>query len=96
MRIWIDPDKAAARGLTASDIVNAIREQNIQVAAGTIGQQPTKDAPFELTVNAKGRLITEEEFEQIIVKTGPHGEKLRLRDMAVRRWAAASMRCAAS
>ncbi len=82
MRIWIDPDKAAARGLTASDIVNAIREQNIQVAAGTIGQQPTKDAAFELTVNAKGRLITEEEFESIIVKTGPYGEKLRLRDIA--------------
>jgi len=82
MRIWIDPDKAAARGLTASDIVNAIREQNIQVAAGTIGQQPTNDVAFELTVNAKGRLITEEEFEQIIVKTGPHGEKLRLRDVA--------------
>lgn len=82
MRIWIDPDKAAARGLTASDIVNAIREQNIQVAAGTIGQQPTNDVAFELTVNAKGRLITEEEFEQIIVKTGPYGEKLRLRDVA--------------
>ncbi|MFC5457483.1 efflux RND transporter permease subunit [Prosthecobacter fluviatilis] len=82
MRIWIDPDKAAARGLTSGDIVNAIREQNIQVAAGTIGQQPTKDSAFELTVNAKGRLISEEEFEQIIVKTGPHGEKLRLRDVA--------------
>ncbi len=82
MRIWIDPDKAAARGLTASDIVNAIREQNIQVAAGAIGQQPVKGAPFELTVNAKGRLITEDEFEQIIVKTGQHGEKLRLRDVA--------------
>jgi hydrophobe/amphiphile efflux-1 (HAE1) family protein len=82
MRIWIDPDKAAARGLTSGDIVNAIREQNIQVAAGTIGQQPTKDAAFELTVNAKGRLISEEEFDQIIVKIGEHGEKLRLRDVA--------------
>ena len=82
MRIWIDPDKAAARGLTSSDIVNAIREQNIQVAAGTIGQQPVKGAPFELTVNAKGRLVSEEEFEQIIVKTGPLGEKLRLKDVA--------------
>jgi multidrug efflux pump len=81
MRIWIDPDKAAARGLTASDIVNAIREQNIQVAAGTIGQQPTKNAAFELTVNAKGRLVSEEEFEAIIVKTGPYGEKLRLGDI---------------
>ncbi len=82
MRVWIDPDKAAARGLTSSDIVNAIREQNIQVAAGTIGQQPVKEAAFELTVNAKGRLISESEFEQIIIKTGPHGEKLRLRDVA--------------
>ncbi len=82
MRIWIDPGKAAARGLTSSDIVNAIREQNIQVAAGTIGQQPVKGAPFELTVNAKGRLVSEEEFEQIIVKTGPYGEKLRLKDVA--------------
>jgi multidrug efflux pump len=82
MRIWIDPDKAAARGLTSGDIVNAIREQNIQVAAGTIGQQPTQDSSFELTVNAKGRLISEEEFDQIIVKIGPHGEKLRLRDVA--------------
>lgn len=82
MRVWIDPDKASARGLTAGDVVNAIREQNIQVAAGTIGQQPVKDAAFELTVNAKGRLITEEEFEGIIVKTGPRGETLRLRDVA--------------
>ncbi len=82
MRIWIDPGKAAARGLTSSDIVSAIREQNIQVAAGTIGQQPVNGAPFELTVNAKGRLVSEEEFEQIIVKTGPYGEKLRLKDVA--------------
>ncbi len=83
MRVWIDPDKAAARGLTASDIVNAIREQNVQVAAGTIGQQPVKTGvPFELTVNAKGRLVTEQEFEQIIVKTGTYGEKLRLKDVA--------------
>ena len=82
MRIWIDPDKAAARGLTSSDIVSAVREQNIQVAAGTIGQQPVNGAPFELTVNAKGRLVSEEEFEQIIVKTGSYGEKLRLKDVA--------------
>jgi hydrophobe/amphiphile efflux-1 (HAE1) family protein len=83
MRIWIDPDKAAARGLTASDIVNAVREQNVQVAAGTIGQQPVKaEIPFELSVNAKGRLIHEEEFEQIIVKVGQYGEKLRLKDVA--------------
>jgi multidrug efflux pump subunit AcrB len=83
MRVWIDPDRAAARGLTSSDVVNAIREQNVQVAAGVIGQQPVEaDVPFELTVNAKGRLISEEEFENIIVKVGPHGEKLRLGDIA--------------
>ena len=83
MRVWIDPDKAAARGLTSSDIVNSIREQNVQVAAGAIGQQPVKnDVAFELTVNAKGRLVSEQEFENIIVKIGEHGEKLRLKDVA--------------
>ncbi len=83
MRVWIDPDKAASRGLTSSDIVNAIREQNVQVASGVIGQQPVrKDVPFELTVNAKGRLVSEEEFENIIVKVGPQGDKLRLKDLA--------------
>ena len=83
MRVWIDPDKAAARGLTSSDVVNAIREQNVQVAAGVIGQQPQRaDVPFELTVNTKGRLVTEEEFENIIVKVGEFGQKLRLGDVA--------------
>ncbi len=83
MRVWIDPDKAASRGLTSSDIVNAIREQNVQVASGVIGQQPVrKDVPFELTVNAKGRLVSEQEFENIIVKVGPQGDKLRLKDLA--------------
>jgi hydrophobe/amphiphile efflux-1 (HAE1) family protein/NodT family efflux transporter outer membrane factor (OMF) lipoprotein len=83
MRLWLDPDKIAARNMTASDVVNAIREQNIQVAAGTIGTQPVKEQiPFELSVNAKGRLITEEEFENIIIKTGANGETLRLKDVA--------------
>ncbi len=83
MRVWLDPNKVAARGLTASDVVNAIREQNIQVAAGTIGTQPSRpDVPFELSVNAKGRLITEEEFEGIIVKTGANGETILLKDVA--------------
>ena len=83
MRVWLDPDKIAARGMTASDVVNAIREQNIQVAAGGVGQQPVKNpVSFELTINTKGRLITEEEFENIIVKTGPHGETLRLKEVA--------------
>ncbi|MEN3943906.1 efflux RND transporter permease subunit, partial [Prosthecobacter sp. SYSU 5D2] len=83
MRVWIDPDKAAARGLTSSDVVNAIREQNVQVAAGVIGQQPVgKSVPFELTINTKGRLVSEEEFGNIIVKVGQYGEKLRLKDVA--------------
>src|SRR5437660_6760142 len=83
MRLWLNPDKLAARNLTASDVVTAIREQNVQVAAGAIGQQPVSSpVNFELQINAKGRLISTEEFGQIIVKTGPNGEKTLLRDVA--------------
>src|SRR5580693_6057889 len=83
MRIWLDPDKVAARNLTASDVVDAIREQNVQVAAGAIGQQPVSSpVNFELQINAKGRLITPEEFGEIIVKTGPNGEKTLLKDVS--------------
>src|SRR5271169_5705643 len=83
MRIWLNPDKLAARNLTASDVVAAIREQNVQVAGGVIGQQPT-DTPvnFEMQVNVKGRLISEEEFGNIIVKAGPNGEQTLLKDVA--------------
>src|SRR5260221_14296739 len=80
MRVWLNPDKVAAKNLTASDIVAAIREQNVQVAAGAIGQQPVKHAlDFELQINAKGRLISTEEFGHIVVKTGPNGEKTLLK-----------------
>ena len=83
MRVWIDPEKAAARDLTASDIVNAIREQNVQIAAGVIGQQPmSSPVNFELQVNAKGRLKDPEEFGNIIVRAGPNGEKTLLRSVA--------------
>src|SRR5881394_1424021 len=83
MRVWLNPDKLAARGLTASDVVSAIREQNVQVAAGAIGQQPvSKAVALELQVNAKGRLIDEEEFGNIIVKIGENGEKTSLKDVA--------------
>src|SRR5580698_2115178 len=83
MRIWLNPDKVAARNLTASDIVDSIREQNVQVAAGAIGQQPVSSpVSFELQINAKGRLVTPEEFGQIIVKTGPTGQKTLLKDVA--------------
>src|SRR5712664_786374 len=83
MRVWLNPDKIAARNLTASDVVSSIREQNVQVAAGAIGQQPvSRPVDFELQINAKGRLISTEEFGQIIVKTGPNGEKTLLKDVA--------------
>src|SRR5687768_15919339 len=83
MRIWLDPDKIAARGMTAGDVIQAIRQQNVQVAAGAIGQQPTENkVDLELQSNAKGRLINEEEFAAIILKTGPHGEKTLLSDVA--------------
>ena len=83
MRIWLNPDKIAARNLTASDIVAAIREQNVQVAGGVIGQQPlSSPANFEMQVNVKGRLISEEEFGNVIVKTGANGEKTLLKDVA--------------
>src|SRR5450432_200687 len=83
MRIWLNPDKIASRNLTASDVVAAIREQNVQVAGGVIGQQPVgKPLNFEMQVNVKGRLISEEEFGNIIVKTGPNGEKTLLKDVA--------------
>jgi multidrug efflux pump len=83
MRVWLDPDKIAARGLTASDVVNAIREQNVQVAAGAVGQQPvSRPVDTELIINAKGRLLEPAEFGEIVVKTGANGEKTRLKDLA--------------
>jgi multidrug efflux pump len=83
MRIWLNPDRLAARNLTASDVVAAVREQNVQIAAGAIGQQPVaQPVEFELQINAKGRLISTEEFGQIILKTGPNGEKTLLKDVA--------------
>jgi hydrophobe/amphiphile efflux-1 (HAE1) family protein len=83
MRLWLNPDQLAARNLTASDVVAAVREQNIQIAAGAIGQQPVaRPVEFELQINAKGRLISADEFAQIILKTGPNGEKTLLKDVA--------------
>jgi len=83
MRVWLDPNKVAAKGLTASDVVAAIREQNVQVAAGAVGQQPnSRPVDTELLINTQGRLTTEEEFGSIIVKSGPAGERVQLRDVA--------------
>jgi hydrophobe/amphiphile efflux-1 (HAE1) family protein len=83
MRLWLNPDQLAARNLTASDVVAAIREQNVQIAAGAVGQQPiSRPVQFELQINAKGRLISAEEFGEVILKTGPNGEKTLLKDVA--------------
>ena len=73
MRVWIDPEKVAARGLTANDVVAAIREQNMQVAAGSVGQQPNTTSAYQVTVNTLGRLTTEEQFSEIVVKAGDAG-----------------------
>ena len=82
MRAWLDPDKVAARGLTAGDVVAAIREQNVQVAAGSIGQQPNASAATQITVNTLGRLTSEEQFGDIVIKSGDEGQVTRLRDVA--------------
>lgn len=83
MRIWIDPDKAAARNLTAGDVVRAVREQNVQVSAGQLGAPPTPEAAdFLIAINAQGRLVTEEEFGAIVLKTGENGRMTRLSDVA--------------
>ena len=82
MRVWLDPAKVAARGLTASDVVGAIQEQNVQVAAGSVGQQPEASAAFQVTVNTLGRLSSEQQFGEIVVKTGTDGQVTRLRDVA--------------
>jgi hydrophobe/amphiphile efflux-1 (HAE1) family protein len=83
MRVWLDPGKVAARGLAATDVVNAIREQNVQVAAGVVGAPPMPSpVDYQLSINARGRLVTEEEFGDIILKTGDNGEITRLRDVA--------------
>jgi hydrophobe/amphiphile efflux-1 (HAE1) family protein len=83
MRVWIDPDKAAQRGLTALDIVGAIREQNVQVSAGAIGASPQpKGTAVQYLVNARGRLESPEEFGAIVLKSSADGAVTRLRDVA--------------
>src|ERR671917_30974 len=83
MRVWLDPGKIAARGLAAPDVVNAIGEKNVQVAAGVVGGPPMPvPVDYQLSINARGRLSTEEEFGDIILKTGEQGEITRLRDVA--------------
>jgi hydrophobe/amphiphile efflux-1 (HAE1) family protein len=83
MRIWLDPEKIASRGLTADDVVKAIREQNVQVAAGQLGAPPLPSATeFQVAINAKGRLTTVDDFRNIIIKTGAAGQITHLGDVA--------------
>ncbi|WP_419570330.1 efflux RND transporter permease subunit [Rheinheimera sp.] len=81
LRVWLDPDKVAALGLSPAQVVAAIQEQNQQAAAGSLGAQPSGDSEFQLLINVKGRLSTEQEFADIIVKVGDNGEVSRLRDI---------------
>src|SRR6476469_7144283 len=83
MRIWLDPDRIAARNMTASDVLNAVREQNIQVSAGQLGAEPMPNGSDFLTpINAQGRLRSPEEFRDVVLKTGADGEVVRLGDVA--------------
>jgi len=83
MRVWLNPNKLASHNLTAADVVQAIREQNVQVAAGVLGAPPTNtgSTAFQLLVNTQGRLTTEEEFGNIIVRAAKDGQITRIRDL---------------
>jgi multidrug efflux pump len=83
MRVWLNPDRLTSLGMTAGDIVKSLREQNVQVAAGQIGQQPaSKGVDFQYTMTTLGRLTEPEQFADIIVKNGPEGQIIRLGDVA--------------
>jgi hydrophobe/amphiphile efflux-1 (HAE1) family protein len=82
MRVWLDPEKLAVRNLTTNDVVNAIREQNVQVAAGQIGAPPGHTADFQIALNSMGRLQDEDQFRDIVIKTGDNGQVVRLGDVA--------------
>jgi HAE1 family hydrophobic/amphiphilic exporter-1 len=82
MRLWLEPDRMAARGLTAGDVVSALREQNVQVAAGSLGQAPAPAGQmYQLSVRAVGRLRDAAEFDDIILKSGEGGSLVRLKDV---------------
>jgi multidrug efflux pump len=83
MRLWLDPNKLASRNLTATDVLNAVREQNVQVSAGQLGAEPSpKSTDHLISINVRGRLATEEEFGALIVKSGADGQVVRLADVA--------------
>jgi len=83
MRVWLDPDKLQSRNLTVNDVIRVLREQNVQVAAGQIGQPPVpKGQDFQYTMSTLGRLVEAEQFANIILKTGSDGEVTYLRDVS--------------
>jgi len=82
MRVWLDPQKLAARNLTAGDVVDAIREQNVQVAAGQLGAPPSNSTEFQIALNTAGRLTDEQQFRDIVIKTGVDEQLVRLGDVA--------------
>ena len=83
MRVWLDPTRLAARGLTAGDVVDALREQNVNVAAGMVGDAPARAGQtYQISVRAAGRLRERNEFENVIVKSAPDGTLIRLGDVA--------------
>ena len=82
MRLWLDPVRMAGRGLTAPDVVNALSEQNVEVAAGQVGQQPAKEGQqYQISVRAVGRLSEASQFDNIILKTNADGTLVRLKDV---------------
>src|SRR6187455_708020 len=82
LRIWLKPDKMARYALTASDVINAIKEQNLQAPAGRVGTRPSpKDQEFTYTVSAPGRLVNPEEFENIILRQTETGAQIRIKDV---------------
>src|SRR5436305_9625374 len=83
MRVWLDPDRLASRNLTAGDVIKALREQNVQVAAGQIGQPPVPAGlDFQYTMTTQGRLVEPEQFANIVLKTGADGQVTYLRDVS--------------
>ncbi|MFH1454126.1 MAG: multidrug efflux RND transporter permease subunit [Armatimonadota bacterium] len=83
MRLWVDPQRLSNMGLTAGDIIGVVNEQNVLAPAGAVGQPPaTSGTQFQFTVNAKGRLETVDEFGNMVIRAGPMGQLLRIKDVA--------------
>src|SRR5262245_8168751 len=83
MRVWLDPNKLASRGLTATDVLAAVRGQNVQVSAGQLGAEPSpKLTELLISINVRGRLRSEDEFGDIVIKSGDDGQVVRLSDVA--------------